>query len=92
LFQFLHFVLLISSTVQADHENSLMHYTKLIIEEHFSAGRPQVVVLFLAEEDSTNYEVEHLIEALNKSVHWPVLVYNVADEIGVIVHINTHEG
>jgi len=43
-----------------------MHYTKLIIEEHFTAGCPEVVVLSLAEEDSTNKEVEHLIEALNK--------------------------
>ena len=43
-----------------------------------------MVVLSLAEEDATTKEVEHLIEALNKSVRWPVLVYNVADEISVI--------
>jgi hypothetical protein len=35
-------------------EYTLMEYTKLISEEHFTAGRPLVIVLPLAEEDSTN--------------------------------------
>ena len=35
-------------------EHTLMQYTKLISEEHFTAGRPLVIVLPLAEEDSTN--------------------------------------
>jgi hypothetical protein len=46
----------------ADDEYPLMHYAKLISEEHFTVGRPLVIVLPLAEEDSTNKEVGYLIE------------------------------
>jgi hypothetical protein len=38
----------------SEHEYPLMHYTKLISVEHFTVGRPLVIVLPLAEEDSTN--------------------------------------
>jgi len=41
-----------------DHEYPLIQYTKLISEEHFTAGRPLVIVLPLAEEESTNKEVD----------------------------------
>ena len=37
-----------------DHEYPLMHFTKLISEEHFTAERPLVIVLPIVEEDSTN--------------------------------------
>jgi hypothetical protein len=55
-------VTVISPTVHrslqiTDHEYPLMPYTKLISEEHFTAGRPLVIVLPLAEEDSANNEV-----------------------------------
>jgi hypothetical protein len=40
-----------------NHEYPLMHYAKLITEEHFTAGRPLVIVLPLAEDDSTTKEV-----------------------------------
>jgi hypothetical protein len=65
-------VAIISPAVQVslqitEYEYALMHYTKLISEEHFTAGRPLVVVLPLAEEDSTNKEVGYLIEELHIS-------------------------
>ena len=49
------FVTVISPTVCGtltitDHEYSLINYTKLISEEHFTAGCPLVIVLPLAEE------------------------------------------
>jgi hypothetical protein len=61
-----------------DVEYPLMHYTKLISEEHFTPGRPLVIVLPLAEEDSTNKEVGYLIEELHTSSRWPILVYKVS--------------
>jgi hypothetical protein len=77
------FVTVISSTVHrnltiTDHEHTLMHYTKLISEEHFNAGRPLVTVLPLVEEDCTNTKVEYLIEELHTSGRWPTLVHNVS--------------
>jgi hypothetical protein len=59
-----------------DHEYPLMHYTKLISEEHFTAGRPLVIVLPLVKEGTRNEEVVYLIEALHTSARWPILVYN----------------
>ena len=59
-----------------NHEYPLMHYTKLISEEHFTAGRPLMIVLPLGEEDSTNKNVGYLIEKLHSSGRWPVLVFN----------------
>jgi hypothetical protein len=50
-----------------DHEYPLMHYTKHISEEHFTVGRPLVIVLPLAEEDTTKEEVGYLIEELHTS-------------------------
>jgi hypothetical protein len=59
-----------------DLEYPLMHYTKLISEEHFTAGRPLMIMLPLAEEVSTNKEVGYLIEELHTSGRWPILVFN----------------
>ena len=59
------------------HDYSVMHCTKLISEEHFTAGHPLVIVLPLGEEESTKKEVGYLIEELHKSGRWPILVYNV---------------
>jgi hypothetical protein len=53
-----------------------MHYTKLISEEHFTVGRPLVIVLPFAEEDTTNKEVGYLIQEMHTSCLWPILVYN----------------
>jgi hypothetical protein len=50
-----------------EHEYPLMHYTKLISEEKFTAGRPMVIVLPLAEEGTTNEENAYLIEELQTS-------------------------
>jgi hypothetical protein len=74
-------VALISPTVHGsqqitDHEYPLVHYTKLISEEHFTAGRPLVIALPLLEENSTKKEEEYLIEELQKSGRWPILVFN----------------
>jgi hypothetical protein len=59
-----------------DNKYPLMHYTKLISEKHFTAGRPLVILLATAKEDSTNNEVGYLIEELHTSGRWPILVYD----------------
>ena len=69
-----------------DHEFPLMHYTKLISEEHFTPGRPLVVVLPLAEEVSSNKEVGYLIKELHTSDRWPILVYNVSYNVNGIMY------
>ena len=74
----------------SDHEYPLMHYTKLISEEHFTAGRPIVVVLPITEEDSTNKEVEYLIKELHTSGRWPVLVYNVGYKMNGNMYTEIH--
>jgi hypothetical protein len=56
-----------------------MHYTKHISEENFTAGRPLVIVLPLAEESRTNDEVGYLLEELHTSGRWPILVYNMGN-------------
>jgi hypothetical protein len=76
-------VAVISPTVHGTMPNTeqeylLMHCTKLISEEHFTAGRPLVIVLPLAEEDSTNKEVGYLIEEMHTSGRWPILVFNIS--------------
>jgi hypothetical protein len=60
-----------------ENEYSLMHYTKLISEEYFTFGRSLVIVLPLAEDNTTNEDVGYLIEELHTSGRWPILVYNV---------------
>jgi hypothetical protein len=64
-----------------DHEYPLMHYTKAISEEHFSAGLPLAIVLPVAEESTTNEEVGYLIKELHTSGRWPILVYNMSHGI-----------
>jgi hypothetical protein len=64
-----------------DHEYPLMHYTKLISEEHFTPGRPLVIFLPLTEEGTTNEIVEYLIEELHISGRWPILVFVVGYKI-----------
>jgi hypothetical protein len=74
-------ITLISAAVQGylpvtDHEYPLMYCTKLLSEENFTAGRPLVIVLPFAEEESTNKELGYLIQELHTSGRWPILVYN----------------
>ena len=57
-----------------------MHFTKLISQEKFTPGLPLAVMLPLAGEDSTNKEVGNLIEELQTSSRWPILVLSVTDE------------
>jgi hypothetical protein len=76
-------IAVISSTVQGslqitEHEYTLMHYTKLMSVEHFTAGRPLVILLPLAEDDSTNKEVGYLIDEIHTSGRWPILLFNVS--------------
>jgi len=59
--------------------HSLMQYTRIISEEHFSAGRPLVIVLPLDVKESTSEEVGHLIKELQISDRWPLLVRNVSN-------------
>ena len=74
-----------------EHEYPLMHYTKLISEEHFTAGRPLVIVLPLAEEDSTNKEVGCLIEELHSSGRWPVLLFNTSYKMNENMYTDIHQ-
>ena len=67
------------------HDYTLMHYTVLIGEETFTPGRPVVIVLPLAEEVSTSNEVGYLIQELQTSSRWPVLVLNVSSIIPATV-------
>jgi hypothetical protein len=72
-------VTVISCTVHpslptAEHEYPLMHFTKLISEENLTAGIPLVIVLPLAEEDTSDEDVGYLVEKLHTSVRWPILV------------------
>jgi hypothetical protein len=68
-----------------------MHYTKILSEEYFTPGRPLVIVLPLADEDSTNEEVRYLLEELHTSGRWPMLVFNVSYEMGENMYIETHK-
>jgi len=76
------------------HEYPLIHYTKLISDEYFTAGLPLVLVLPLAEEDSTNKELGYLIEKLQTSSRWHVMVYNVSYEMkgNMFEEIHQHGG
>jgi len=78
------------SLITTDHQYHLMHYTKLISEEHFTAGRPLVLMLPLAEEESTKNEVGYLIKELHKSGRWPILVYNVNYMVNENMHTEIH--
>ena len=57
-----------------------MQYTRIISEEHVSAGRPLVIVMPLDLKESTSEEVGYLIETLHVRIsgRWPVLVHNVS--------------
>jgi hypothetical protein len=70
-----------------------MQYTRIISEEHFSAGRPLVIVLPIAVKESISEEVGYLIKALHTSGRWPILVYNVSNNINenMYTDINKHE-
>ena len=73
-----------------EHVYSLMHFTQLISEEHFTAGRPLVKVLPLAEEDSTNNEVGYLFEGMHTSGRWSILVYNVSHKMSRNIYTEIH--
>jgi len=75
----------------AEHEYPLIHYTKLISEEQLTSGRPLVIVLPLAEEDSTNKEVGYLIEELHTSGRWPVLVFNTSYKMNENMYTDIHQ-
>jgi hypothetical protein len=68
-----------------------MHCTKLISEEHFTSGSPLVIVLPLREEDLPNKEVGYLIEKLQTSAHWPLLVYNISYEMKGNMYTEIHQ-
>ena len=74
-----------------DHEYPLMHYTKLTSEEHFTAGRPLVIVLPQVEEESTNMGVGYFIEELHTSGRWPTLVHNISYKINGIMCTEIHQ-
>ena len=74
----------------AEHAYPLIHYTKHISQEHFHAGRPLVILMPLAEEDSTNKEVGYLIEELHTSGRWPLLVYNTSCKMNENMYTEIH--
>ena len=61
-----------------DQEYPLMHFTKLVSEVKFTAGRPLVIVLPLNEEESTNKGIGYLIEGLHSLRRWLLLVNNIS--------------
>jgi hypothetical protein len=69
-----------------------MDCTKFISEEHFTPGRPLVIVLPPVEQDSTKEELRYLIEQLHMSSSWPILVFNVTYEMKCLMctEINPH--
>jgi hypothetical protein len=69
----------------------LMHYTKLISDEHFTPGRPLVIVLPLAGEASTNKEMGYLTEELYASGRWPILVYNFSYKMDENKYAHIHQ-
>jgi len=73
------------------HDYPLMHYTVLIGEENFTPGRPLVIVLPFAEEDSTSNNVRYLIQELHTSSRWPVLVFNVSNEMNRNKYTEIHQ-
>ena len=52
-----------------------MQYAKLISEEIFYDGSPLVVVLSVAEDNST--DKGYLLEELHTSNRWPIRVFNI---------------
>ena len=90
------FIVIISLRVHGylqitEHEYTLMHYTKLISEQHSTDGRPLVIVLPLSEEDSTNKEVGYLIEDLHTSGRWSIMVYNVSYKMNGNMYTGIHQ-
>jgi len=80
------FLVLISSTAKGslqitNHEYPLMHFTKLLSEEHFTPGLPLLVMPIPAGGESTNKEVGYLIEELQISSRWPILVHNISYKV-----------
>jgi hypothetical protein len=61
-----------------EHEYPLIHFAEHISEENFNAERLLVIVLPLAEEDSTHKGVRYLTEELRIPGCWPIPVYNVS--------------
>jgi hypothetical protein len=80
----------LESLTITDHEYPLMHYTKLISEEHFTDGRPIMLVLPLGEEDSTNKKVRYLIEELHTSDRWPILVFDTSYKMNENMYTEIH--
>jgi len=74
-----------------EHEYPLMHYTKLISEEHFTAERPLMIILPQVEEDSTNKEVGYLVEELHASGLWPMLVFNISYKMNENMYTEVHQ-
>jgi hypothetical protein len=79
------------SLMITDSDYPLMCYTKLISEENFTAGRPLAIMLPIAEEETTKKQVGYLIEELNKSGRWPILVYNMDYKIYGIMYTEKHQ-
>ena len=68
-----------------------MDFTKLISEEIFTPGFPPVVMLLLPwREDSTNKEVEYLMEELHTSSRWPIMVHNVSYRMNGNMYTKIH--
>jgi len=73
------------------HDYTLMHYTSLISKENFTPGRPLVIVLPLATEGSTSNEVRYLIQELHAASRWPLLLFNVSNELNTNMYTEIHQ-
>ena len=90
------FVTLTSCTVHASlqitpHDYTIMRHTVFIVEKIFTPGRQLLIVLPLAEEGSTSNDVRYLIQELHTSSRWPVLVFNVSNEMNRNMYTEIHQ-
>jgi len=90
------FVIGMSCSVHASlqittHDYPLMNYTSLISEENFTPGRTLVIMMPLAGECSTSNDVRYLIQDIYITSRWPVLVFNVTNELNRNMYTEIHQ-
>ena len=69
----------------------LMNYTSLISEENFKPRRTLVIMLPVAGEGSSSNEMRYLIQDIYLTSRWPVLVFNVSNEMTQSMYTEIHQ-
>jgi len=73
------------------HDYPLMNYTSLISEENFKPRQTLVIMLPVAGEGSSSNEVRYLIQDIYLTSRWPVLVFNVSNEMTQSMYTEIHQ-